>query len=112
MKKLLIIGVLFIMMSSLFAHSAKDVTATYDKETKLLKVDYVHKVSDEAKHYIVKVIVEVNKKEIITQLLSKQESADGGELIYRIPDLKIGDEVRVITECNKTGKKSTKVTIE
>eukprot|EP00831_Metopus_contortus_P036122 TRINITY_DN28656_c0_g1_i1.p2 TRINITY_DN28656_c0_g1~~TRINITY_DN28656_c0_g1_i1.p2 ORF type:complete len:106 (-),score=18.58 TRINITY_DN28656_c0_g1_i1:76-393(-) len=50
--RIFIIGVLFVMISSLFAHSAKDVTASFDNETKLLKVDFTHKVSDESKHFI------------------------------------------------------------
>jgi hypothetical protein len=72
----------------------------------------MHKVGDENKHFILDVKVEVNKKEIITQLFSKQETSDGGELIFRIPDLKLGDEVKVIAECNKIGKKSTNFTVE
>ncbi len=112
MKKIFIIGVLFVMISNLFAHSAKDVTASFDNETKLLKVDFTHKVSDESKHFIFLVKVEVNKKEIISQLISKQETNDGGELIFRIPDLKLGDEVKVIAECNKSGKKSTTFKVE
>ncbi len=112
MKKLILISLFGIMLSGLLAHSAQEVTATYDMETKLLKVEFEHKVRDASDHFIYEVKIEVNKKEIITQLISKQETADGGQLIYRIPDLKKGDEVKVVTECSKRGKKSAEITVE
>lgn len=112
MKKLILVCLFSIMLSGLLAHSAQEVTANYDMESKLLKVDFEHKVRDASDHFIYEVKVEVNEKEIITQLISKQENGDGGQLTYRIPDLKVGDEVKIITECNKRGKKSIELTIE
>lgn len=112
MKKFLIITVLTLIISGLFAHSASKVTASFDKETKLLTVQYEHKVRDAMDHFIQEVDIEINGKEIISQLISYQETNTGGELIYRLPDFKIGDEIKIITECNKSGKKSGQLTIE
>jgi hypothetical protein len=112
MKKLILVTLFTILMGALFAHSAQEVTATYDQETKLLTVNFEHKVRDAADHFIKEVEIEVNDKEIISQLISQQETKEGGRLIYRIPDLKLGDQVKIILECNKRGEKSTTFTVE
>ncbi len=112
MKKLILVTLFTILLSGLFAHSAQDVTASFNNETKLLTVDYEHKVRDADDHFIYEIDIEVNEKEIISQLISKQESKEGGRLIYRIPDLMQGDQIKITIECNKRGKKSTSLTIE
>ena len=37
---------------------------------------------------------------------------ENGNLIYKIIDAKLGDKIKVRTNCNKTGKKSATLEIE
>lgn len=112
MKKILILAIFVIMISSLFAHPAREVTANYNHKTKLFKLEFEHDVRYPEEHYIYLVQIEVNSKIIITQHLSKQDDTWGGKLVYKIPDLKKGDEVKIMTECSEYGKQFTELTIE
>jgi hypothetical protein len=112
MKKVSILFAIFVFCISAFSHSASKVEVAFDNETKILTVSFAHSVGDNEKHFIHKVVVEVNEEEIINQKISKQESDKGGELQYKIIDLKSGDKVKVITKCNKNGTKSKTITIE
>jgi len=85
---------------------------TFDKETNLLNVEFIHKVDDVDKHFIFEVIVYLNKEEIVTQLIEKQENPEGGSLVYKLIDVKSGDKIKVKTNCNKTGKKSADIVVE
>jgi hypothetical protein len=108
MKNAAILLALVIMfaISALSAHPAGNVTAGFNKENNLLTVSYNHKVRDNADHFIGEVVVLKNKKEIIRQKLGLQDSMEGGELIFKINDLKPKDKLDITTTCNKTGKKS------
>lgn len=97
---------------NLFAHPASKVDLTFNNETSELKAIFNHKVRDTDDHYIYEVTVYLNDEEIIIQKLKSQESTDSGMLIYKITDAKSGDVIKVVTECNKSGKKSAKITLE
>lgn len=112
MKKIVILSIFLLMAFSLFAHPAQEVTAKYSHKTKLLKLEFEHQVRYPEEHYISQVQIEVNTKIIITQILSKQEDTWGGKLVFKIPDLKKGDQVKIITECSEYGKKSTEFEVE
>jgi len=111
MKKIFLL-LIYIISSSLFAHPASEVSAKYDVKTKFLTVTYAHQVRNADKHFIYEVTVKKGKKKIINQSISKQESAKGGTFIYKIIDLKKEDKIEVMTKCNKSGNKGTKITIE
>ena len=111
MKKIVLMMLLALGVG-LFAHPASQVSLEFERETSILKVGFSHKVSNADKHFIFEVNVYLNTNEIITQKLEKQETADGGELVYRIIEVKPGDKIKVQTNCNKTGKKSAEITIE
>ena len=65
--KIVFVLVVVALMSTLNAHPASGVELSFDNETNLLTVDFVHKVSDADKHFIFEVTVYVNKEEVITQ---------------------------------------------
>ncbi|KQC08820.1 MAG: hypothetical protein APR54_00420 [Candidatus Cloacimonas sp. SDB] len=94
------------------AHPASNVSLTFDKEQNLLSVEFEHKVRNAEDHYISEVTVYLNDTEIITQKISKQQSAEGGKLLYVIVDTKVGDKLSVRIDCNKTGKKTGEIVIE
>lgn len=112
MKKLMLIIVLGLMaITALSAHPAANVKAQYDAKTSILTVEYGHKVRDASDHYIFNVMIEVNGKKMVEQNLSAQESLDGGTLVYKLANLTKGDQVKVTTDCNKGGKKSTTLNV-
>lgn len=110
--KYLILVICLIGSSLLPAHPASEINLEFNKETHLLTVDFAHKVKDAEKHFILEVIVNLNKEEIITQKLAKQDNTENGSLVYKIIDAKPGDKIKVSIKCNKIGKKSTEITIE
>lgn len=113
MKKIFFAFVLsLIAFSILNAHPASDVKAVFETETSLLRIDYTHKVSDGSSHFIFDVEVSLNGKKAVKQELWKQETNNGGSLIYKIIDAKPGDKITVFTECNKGGKKSQTVEVK
>ncbi len=109
---ILLILSIFLFSAALQAHPASEVKANYDKETMILTVQYEHSVSDSSKHFIDDIDITLDKKELVVQKLSSQDSAEGGEAIYKIRDLKPGDVILITTSCNRFGKKSLKYTVE
>ena len=103
----------FLTLATLLsAHAAASVTAVYDKDESVLTVSFTHKVKDNSDHYIKEVVVTLNKNEIIRQQLSLQDSNDGGDLVYKINNLKVDDRLVITTTCNKAGKKSQTLIIK
>ncbi len=104
--------VLLLFAASLFAHPASEVTASYDKETMILTVEYKHDVSDPTKHFIDDIEVILAKKDLVVQKLMSQDTIEGGKVLYKIRDLKPGDVLKIKTDCNRFGGKSIEYTIE
>ena len=61
MKKLALLLVIVLLSISLFSHPAKDVSASFDKETNILTVKYEHPVKNKDKHFIFEVKVLFSK---------------------------------------------------
>ncbi len=112
MKKGFFILIFILSVFVLDAHPASNVKLDFDMETHQLSVDFTHKVSDADNHFIYEITVYLNKEEVISQKISKQDTNMGGRLVYKIIDAKIGDKITVKTNCNKSGKKSGELVIE
>ena len=78
----------------------------------MLEVKYDHKVGDANQHYVIEVKIQLNEKEIIVQSLSSQDDNNSGSLIYKIIDVKPGDEIKVQLKCSRAGGKSASIKIE
>ncbi|MCF7794414.1 MAG: hypothetical protein K9N09_11510 [Candidatus Cloacimonetes bacterium] len=109
--KFFILIVLILSSAFLIAHPASDIELTFDQETSILTVNYVHEVKDADKHFVYEIIVYMNGDEIIEQKMETQDNSEGGSVLYKIIDAKAGDEIKVRTNCNKTGKKSAEIEI-
>ncbi|MBN2830554.1 MAG: hypothetical protein JXR56_09570 [Candidatus Cloacimonetes bacterium] len=107
-----IIVLMILGTALLSAHPASGVKADFDKDTNILMVSFEHEVKNAEDHFIYEINVKLNKKEIINQQISKQETIKGGEYQYKIIDAKVGDTITVTTACNKSGKKSVSLVIE
>jgi len=110
--KYLLILVLLAGSVLLSAHPAKEVTLSFDQETSILSVNFVHKVKDTEKHFIEEVTIYLNKEQIILQTITKQDNLESGVFVYKIVEAKKGDNIKVVTKCNKFGKKSAEIVIE
>jgi hypothetical protein len=81
-------------------------------QKKVLSVNFMHSVKDNSKHFITEVTVSLNGKEIIMQNINIQDDNKKGDLLYKIPETKIGDIFEINTKCNKGGKKGFELKIE
>ena len=64
----------------------------------------MHNVSDPLSHYIKKVDVGLNGKEIIKENISRQDNNAYQMVSYLIPDVKDGDLISVEGYCSISGK--------
>ncbi len=106
MKKVIsfILVCLFVFsFSQAYAHPPSDIKITFDTTTKILQAVIYHQVSNPATHYIYKVDVGLNDKEIITQQISRQDNNSTQTVSYFIPDAKSGDTLSVEGYCSISG---------
>ena len=105
MKKIIMFLILsFCVSSAAYAHPPSDIKITYDSKTKILTALIMHNVSDAKRHYINKVDVSLNGKEIISQAISRQDNNINQKVSYIIPDAKAGDKISVEGYCSISGK--------
>ena len=101
-----------ILAVAAFAHPPKTVTAEFDLEEHLLKVETKHETKDANKHFINRIEVELNGERIIEQKFGSQEDSSSQRVLYRIAEAKVGDTLKVTAACNVAGKKSETLKIE
>jgi len=95
----------------LCAHPPKGLEMGYDFDSDILSVEIAHSVNDAAKHFINKVVVELNGKKIIEQTFRKQVDGETQQVMYKIIDAAEGDKIAVTAYCNISGKKKADLTI-
>jgi hypothetical protein len=96
--------IFFGLSTQAYAHPPSDIKITFDPDTKILSAVIFHDVSNPSKHYIKKVDVGLNGKEIIQQSISQQDNFDSQTVNYLIPDAKAGDSFSVEGYCSISGK--------
>ena len=88
-KTIILAFLIFILqIAILYGHAPSDVILAFDKDTHILEVKFNHNVRDITQHYVNEVKVLLNGKEIIVQTLNRQDSIQGGLLVYKIIDAK------------------------
>lgn len=115
MKKIISLLVIFIFVafsSIAYAHPPSDIKITFDAKTNMLQAVILHKVNNPLTHYIKKVDVGLNGKEIIEHNISRQDNNDSQTVSYLIPDVKDADVVSVEGYCNLSGKLKKQITIK
>lgn len=101
---LALVLVLVVFSGVAVAHPPSNITLTFDMETQVLRVAIPHGVSNpKGDHYIDKVVVSLNGKEVITQLIGSQSSPQEQVVLYQLIDAKAGDTIEVYAKCNKFG---------
>jgi desulfoferrodoxin (superoxide reductase-like protein) len=110
---LLIVSFVFLfVVSTLYAHPPSDIKITFDPKTKMLQVVIMHNTSNPMSHYIKKIDVGLNGKEIIEQNISAQDNNDSQRAAYFIPDAKDGDLISVEGYCSISGKLEKEITVK
>lgn len=114
MRKQILFSVIAIFLFSVgvMAHAPKKITLTFDKATKTLKADILHKVKDVDGHYISDIIIYVNDQEVKTSTYEKQSEKLNEVVEFQLEDVKEGDVIKLKAKCNKFGSKSSKIKVE
>jgi hypothetical protein len=108
---LLVVLLVVVFGGAVLAHPPSAINITFDAETQVLRVSIPHGVSNpKGDHYIDKVVVSLNGKEIITQLIASQYSPQEQVVLYQLIDVQKGDEIEVYAKCSKFGDR--KATLE
>ena len=68
-----------------------------------LNIAVEHNTRDKFKHYIGKIIVWLNGKELVSQKFTLQQTDKSQSAVYALPELKSGAIVKVYAECNMKG---------
>ncbi len=108
---LLIIVMLF-PISLVYAHPPSDIKITFNPDTKILDAVIYHNTSNPINHYIKKVDVGLNGREIIEHHISRQDNNEVQFVTYLIPDAKDGDVLSVEGYCSISGKLKKEVTVK
>jgi hypothetical protein len=112
MKKITVCLILsFFICSAAYAHPPSDIKIIYDSGTKILKAVIMHNVSDVKKHFIYKVDIGLNGKEIISHAISQQDNNLTQTVSYLIPDVKPGDALSVEGYCSLSGSLTKEIKV-
>jgi hypothetical protein len=95
-----------------YAHPPSDIKITFDTQTKMLEAVIVHNTSNPVNHYIKKVDIGLNGKEIIEHMISREDNNQTQTVRYLIPDAKDGDVVLVEGYCSISGKLKKEITVK
>ena len=106
-----VLCLLFLICTLAYAHPPQDITITYDAATKTVKAVITHQVSNPQNHYIKKVDVGLNGKEVIEHSISRQDNNSTQIVTYLIPDAKAGDIISIEAYCSISGKLTKEIKI-
>jgi hypothetical protein len=113
MKKLILaLFFVFILYAFSYAHPPSDIKISYDPATKILHAVIYHNVSTPDSHFIKKVDVGLNDKEIIEQRISRQDNYTTQTVSYLMPDVKPGDTLSVEAYCSISGKLEKEIKVQ
>ncbi|UCF70766.1 MAG: hypothetical protein JSW49_00360 [candidate division WOR-3 bacterium] len=103
--KVFFIAVMIFIAVPLTGHTPKNIGLDYDAETGMLSVEIKHGVNDPLKHFINKVVVELDGKKHVEQYFGKQADGENQRAIYKIIDAEEGSTLTVIAYCNISGRR-------
>lgn len=101
-----------VLTGTAYAHPPKDIEISYDPATKILTASIVHDTSNPLGHYIRKVDVGLNGKEIVQQEISRQDNNNSQKVSYYIPGTRPGDRLSVEGYCSISGKLKKEIVVE
>jgi hypothetical protein len=103
---------LFFCASLGYAHPPAKIDIKYDAKTKMITADIIHIVMRSKSHYIIKVDIGLNGKEIKELKFKKQETYKKQSISYKIiADIKKGDKISVEAYCSLSGKLQKEIVV-
>lgn len=112
MKKTILAGLILLLSAGFVkADPPKSVNLSYNAETGKLKIESIHKVKNVEEHYIDKIVISVNDKEVKTIKPTKQTSLASDVQEVSVPEIKKGVTVHVSSRCNRFGTKTADLKI-
>lgn len=113
MKKIILtVLMLAILPLFLMADPPKKVTITYDKDNSTVKVVVFHPVNDVTTHYVKKITIKVDGKEVKTFTETKQDNNKTQTREVVLKGIKPGSAIEAVAECSIMGSKKGKLTVE
>jgi len=113
MRRITLFAILFLFIATIaYAHPPSDIIITYDAANRILHAVIIHNVSNPANHYINKVDIGINGKEVIEHVISKQDNNTSQTVSYLIPDVKAGDKLSVEAYCSISGKLEKEIQVK
>jgi hypothetical protein len=108
MKKTILFSLLMTFIPLFIkADPAKKVTLSYNDGK--LKIVAYHPVRNVKKHYIDKITITVDSKEVKVIKPTEQSNLQDETIEIVVPEIKTGSTVEVKTHCNEFGNKSAKL---
>ena len=105
MKKIvLLLCGLLVASAAAFAHPPSDIMIQFNEKTKTMTAVIEHRVSNPLTHYIYKVDIGLNGKEINSLRFKKQATNREQFATMPLPGVKKGDVLSVEGYCNLSGK--------
>jgi desulfoferrodoxin (superoxide reductase-like protein) len=111
-KMILTLCGLLVISATALAHPPSDITIQFDPATKTLTAAIKHRVSNPNSHYIYKVDIGLNGKEIQMLPFKKQETSVSQTVSFVIPAAKKGDTLSVEGYCNLSGRLKKEIEIK
>ncbi len=103
--------VLIVMLAMpAMAHSPARVNLDYDSQNQTLNVTTTHAVSNPSSHYVMKIVVEKNGKQVLTKEYQSQPTSSKFSYDYPINASK-GDALKATAYCSITGRRSGEITV-
>ncbi len=113
MKKIiLVLCGLLVAGTQAFAHPPSDIKIQFDDKTKTLTAVVEHRVSNPKTHYIYKVDIGLNGKEIQMLPFKSQETSTHQTVKFAVPQAKKGDALSVEGYCNLSGKLEKEIKVK
>ncbi|HNX68057.1 MAG TPA: hypothetical protein PLL75_05655 [Candidatus Omnitrophota bacterium] len=103
-KLVLILCALLLISTQVFAHPPSAIKIQFDAKTNTVTAIITHRVSNPATHYIDKVDLGLNGKEVKSLSFKKQDNNRTLTVTAVVPEAKAGDSLSVEAYCNLSGK--------
>jgi len=102
----------FGVFSLAYAHPPSDIIINFDPKTKILSAVIMHNTSNPDSHFIKKVDIGLNGKEIIEHKISREDNNENQTVSYLVPDVNNGDVISVEAYCSISGKLKKEIMVE
>lgn len=105
------LSLFFLSLSMAFAHPPSDIVIKFDPSTKMLSTVIKHPVSNPQTHYIYKVDIGLNGREIQSIPFNSQKTSSEQIVEVQLEGIKPGDVLSVEGYCNLSGKLKKEITV-